>query len=264
MLFGSRQRGDTSHAANTAAGETTRPAKPAEPALEGVWLDRGGRTVLREVSAAFRGGQVTAIVGPSGSGKSSVLRCLNRLEEPEQGRVLLDGGDIRDLPPTELRRRVCMVPQTPIVFPGGVLANLEYGMNPSPGRDRLVESLETVGLSSDYLDRSSSELSVGEAQRVCIARALIRDPQVLLLDEPTSALDRDAARRIEQLIASLAQEGLTQVIVTHDLRQAERVAGAAVLIVEGEVAATGAVADAEAAWPASHRKTSGSSGEKAQ
>ncbi len=216
--------------------------------VEGLSLTRGGRRVLRDVDARFAGGRVTAIVGPSGAGKTSLLRCLNRLEEPEAGRVSLDGADIRGLPPTDLRRRVGMVFQTPVLFEGGVRANLAYGL-PSVTDEDLVAAMREAGLDQGFLERDSSALSVGQAQRICIARCLVREPEVLLMDEPTSALDKDAAARIERLIGTLAEHGLAIVLVTHDLAQARRVAHDAILLVEGAVATFGSPADIEAAWP---------------
>ena len=215
---------------------------------ESLCLDRGGRSVLTDVSASFVRGAATAIVGPSGAGKTSLLRCLNRLEEPHEGRVLLDGVDIREIDPPELRRRVGMIFQTPVIFEGGVRANLAYGLN---GVDdaALAAALDEASLSRSFLERDSSALSVGQAQRVCIARALVRRPEVLLMDEPTSALDKDAAARIEKLIRSLADLGLAIVVVTHDLDQARRVAESGMLLVEGRVVAEGSVEELELAWP---------------
>lgn len=223
-------------------------AEQSHLALEGVHLSRGGREVLHAVTVGFPRGAVTAVVGPSGSGKSSLLRCLNRLDQPEAGRVLLDGEDITRLAPTDLRCRVGMILQTPTVFEGTVESNLAYGME-QVGREHLIRCLEAADLPASYLDRASTALSVGEAQRVCIARALVRRPEALLLDEPTSALDRDAAGQIEALIGSLQARGLTMVLVTHDLGQARRVAALAVLLVDGAVAAEGTPDRVEAAWP---------------
>jgi UDP-glucose/iron transport system ATP-binding protein len=216
--------------------------------VEGLGLTRGNRPVLSDITAAFRKGVVTAVVGPSGAGKSSLLRCLNRLEEPDTGRVLLDGGDIRSLEPTSLRRRVGMIFQTPVIFEGGVRANLLYGY-PDQSEDTLARALEAAGLPGAFLDRESSALSVGQAQRVCIARALVRDPEVILMDEPTSALDRDATARIESLLGSLLERNLTIVLVTHDLGQARRVAHSGVLLMEGRIVAEGDLDAIEAAWP---------------
>ena len=209
---------------------------------------RGGRPVLHDVSTAFDAGMVTAIVGPSGAGKTSVLRCINRLEEPHEGRILLDGTDTRSIDPTELRRRVGMIFQTPVLFEGGVRANLVYGMNGVSDRD-IEDALESAGLAASFLERESSALSVGQAQRVCIARALVRRPEALLFDEPTSALDFKAAARIEDLLGSLVAGGLTLILVTHNLDQAKRVAARAVLMVDGRIVADGSPHDVERDWP---------------
>lgn len=195
----------------------------------------------------FAGGKVTAIVGPSGSGKTSLLRCLNRLEEPDAGRVVLDGVDIRTIAPTELRRRVGMVFQTPVLFEGTVRANLAYGLSDVSEAD-IGWAMREAGLKEEFLGRDSPALSVGQAQRGCIARCLVRKPEVLLMDEPTSALDKDAAARIEGLIATLADHGLTIVLVTHDLAQARRVASEAMLLVDGVVVSAGSPTEIEAAW----------------
>ena len=221
-------------------------AVPVE--VEDVSLRRAGRPVLNGVTAGFERGHTTAIVGPSGAGKTSLLRCLNRLEEPHEGRVLLDGQDVRTIDPTGLRRRVGMIFQTPILFDGGVHANLSYGLS-EVEEGRLEASLIAAGLDGGFLARESSALSVGQAQRVCIARALVRDPEVLVLDEPTSALDIKAAARVESLLRSLAERGLTLIVVTHDLEQARRVADRAALLVEGRVTAYGSPDEVASAWP---------------
>lgn len=215
--------------------------------VDNVSLTRGGRRVLERVSAAFGRGVVTAIVGPSGAGKTSLLRCLNRLEEPDEGEVHLEDADIRTLDPTELRRRVGMIFQTPVLFEGGVRANLTYGMDGVP-ESTLEGVLDAVGIAPSFLERESSALSVGQAQRVCIARALVRGPEVLLLDEPTSALDFRAAARIESLLGGLTDRGLSLVLVTHNLEQAKRVATRAVLLVEGKVIADGTPVDVADSW----------------
>jgi putative ABC transport system ATP-binding protein len=216
--------------------------------IEDLTLTRAGRVVLHGVSARFARGRVTAVVGPSGAGKSSLLRCLNRLEEPEAGRVLLDATDVRAIEPTLLRKRVGMIFQTPVLFEGGVRANLTYGLDGVSDAD-LAASLDAAGLPQTFLERESTALSVGQAQRVCIARALVRDPDVLLMDEPTSALDKDASARIEASIAGLAERALTVVLVTHDLEQAKRVAHEAILLIDGRITAAGVPDEVSAAWP---------------
>ena len=166
---------------------------------------------------------MTALVGPSGAGKSSLLRALVRLEEPAAGSVLIDGRDASELEPCELRRRVGLVAQAPVMLAGDVRANLAYGLA-EPADGALAEALAATGLDPGFMGREARELSGGEAARVAIARALTREPGALLLDEPTAALDREAAAPVEALVRSLADRGLAILIVTHDEAQAERVA----------------------------------------
>jgi putative ABC transport system ATP-binding protein len=158
---------------------------------------------------------LTAMVGPSGSGKTTLLRLLSRLDDPDSGAVLLDGVDVRDYDVLELRRRVQYVGQVPVTFPGTVADNLE---------GQTDGLLARVGLSPALASREADRLSVGEAQRLCLARALRLQPEVLALDEPTSALDTGSKAGIEALIRSLADDGLTVVMVTHDPRQANELA----------------------------------------
>jgi putative ABC transport system ATP-binding protein len=216
--------------------------------LESVCLQRGGRSVLESVSLSIEAARTTAIVGPSGAGKTSLLRCLNRLEEADEGKVSFLGTDVRLIDPSELRRRVGMIFQTPLIFEGGVRSNLCYGLRQDPGDDALEMALDSAGLTDDFLGRESDALSVGQAQRVCIARALVRGPEVLLMDEPTSALDMRASERIEGLISSLVDQGLTVVLVTHDIDQAIRVAADAALLIAGHIKATGTPEEVSTEW----------------
>jgi ABC-type iron transport system FetAB ATPase subunit len=178
---------------------------------------------------------VTALVGPSGAGKSSLLRSLVRLDEPAGGRVLVDGRDATELEPCELRRRVGLVAQAPVMLPGDVRANLAYALE-APQAAALEDALAATGLGASFMDRDARALSGGEAARVAVARALTRHPGALLLDEPTAALDREAAAPVEALVRELATRGLAIVIVTHDEAQAERVADARLEVV-GEAGA---------------------------
>jgi putative ABC transport system ATP-binding protein len=161
---------------------------------------------------------LTAMVGPSGSGKTTLLRLLNRLDDADAGTVLFDGRDVRSYDVLELRRRVQHVGQVPVTFPGSVADNLR---SPNGAIDDL---LRRVGLDPRLHARQADLLSVGEAQRLCLARALARRPDCLLLDEPTSALDVGSRREIERLVRALADEGLTVVLVTHDRDQARQLA----------------------------------------
>jgi putative ABC transport system ATP-binding protein len=205
-----------------------------------------GKVIVEDVSLAVSQGEVLCVLGPSGSGKSSFLRLLNRLGEPTSGNVFLDGKDYRELPPRELRRRMGMVTQQAFLFPGTVADNVRFGPRQRGDglTDKAVEQLLSgVGL-SEYGGREVSTLSGGEAQRVSIARALANQPIVLLLDEPTSALDEHAKGGIEALIRQIVKERqLTCVMVTHDVAQARRVADRVALFEGGRVTNAGTVAE---------------------
>ena len=195
----------------------------------------GGTEILAGVDALVPDGEVTAVVGPSGAGKSTLLRTINRLIEPSSGEVYLDGEPTGSLDPLELRRRVGMVFQIPALFGPSVREAVMYGARLA-GRDADPERLlEVVGLDPSMSGRAPETLSVGQQQRVSVARALALEPEALLLDEPTSALDEAARRKIEDLVGDLnARLGLTMVFVSHDLSQVGRVADRVVLLVEGK------------------------------
>ncbi len=182
--------------------------------------------IVDDVSLEVFRGEMLGIVGASGSGKSSLLRLLNRLDEPTSGTVYLDGIDYKTIAPRELRRRVGMVTQRPFLFPGDVASNLQFG--PRQRGEVLPDEtihalLRQVGLEG-FAGRDVVNLSGGEQQRVSLARALANRPEMLLLDEPTSALDEDAKLGIEQLIRDLATATRrTFVLVTHDREQARRI-----------------------------------------
>jgi putative ABC transport system ATP-binding protein len=194
---------------------------------------RAGKRVLHDVTMRIEPG-ATALLGPSGSGKSTILRLLNRLADPDEGVVRMHGKDVRDEDVLELRRRAMLVPQLPAPLPGTVADNVRYG--PSLiGRTVEVEPLlERAGLDSSYAQREAAQLSVGEQQRVMLARALALEPEVLLLDEPTSALDESARNEIERTLAEL-RERISIVLVTHDRAQADRLTTRTVRIEAGAV-----------------------------
>lgn len=197
-----------------------------------------GRALVDDVSFEVREGDVLALVGPSGAGKSSLLRLLNRLDEPTSGAVHVQGRDHREMPPRELRRRVGMIMQAPALFPGTVADNVRFGprQRGADVPDDTVESLLVqVGLAG-FAPRDVARLSGGEAQRVSIARAVANEPVVLLLDEPTSALDEGAKREVETLLRRvIAARRLTCVIITHDLVQAARMASHVLVLRAGRV-----------------------------
>jgi putative ABC transport system ATP-binding protein len=185
--------------------------------------------VLRGVDLDIAPG-MTAVRGPSGSGKSTLLRLLNRLADPDAGTIDYDGHDVRGLDPLDLRRRVCLVPQLPALVEGDVAHNVRLGPSLC-GREADVERcLRLAGLGEEHAGREAGRLSVGEQQRVMLARALALNPEVLLLDEPTSALDEESRAGVERTLAGLVRElDASAVVVTHDRAQAERLAGSAVL-----------------------------------
>ena len=180
-----------------------------------VRVDGDDGPIVEGFSARIPADGLTAIVGPSGCGKTTLLRLLNRLDDPDAGDVLFDGRAVGDYDVLELRRRVQLVGQVPVPFAGTVADNV------GPEWEGL---LARVGLPTALGDRPADVLSVGEAQRMCLARALGRHPECLVLDDPTSALDTASKGGVERLIRSLADDGLTIVMVTHDPRQATELA----------------------------------------
>ena len=204
--------------------------------LEGVSAERGGREVLRGIDLRIEPG-ATALLGPSGSGKSTLLRLLNRLADPERGSVKLRSEDLRSLDSLELRRRLQLVPQLPAPLPGSVAENLQYGPSLCGREADVARALELAGLDAGFADREAGRLSVGEQQRVMLARALALEPEVLLLDEPTAALDDEARAGVEQTLARLeAQLDVSTVLVTHDRDQASRLAVRIVELRDGVLA----------------------------
>ena len=201
--------------------------------IEGLGRSVSGKVILENITLDAAHGEVLALVGPSGSGKSSLLRLLNRLDEPTSGTVWLDGVDYRTVPPRELRRRVGMMLQHAYLFPGTVADNIRFGpaqRGEQLAEEQLAQLLVQVGLPG-FASRDVAELSGGEAQRVSLARILANRPSVLLLDEPTSALDESLKLRVERLILEVAAlHSLTCLWVTHDQAEARRVAGRVAVI----------------------------------
>jgi putative ABC transport system ATP-binding protein len=200
-----------------------------------VSLDIDGTTILDHVDLAIADGGITVLVGPSGAGKSTVLRLLDRLEVPTSGEVRFRGRPLADLDVLALRRRVGMVFQRPAPFPGTVRDNLLVA-DPGADEEALAAALRAARLDAAFLDRPADDLSGGEAQRMCLARTLVTQPEVLLMDEPTSALDPEARRSLERTAVRLADEGRELVWVTHDLDQARRLGGEIVVLVGGRIA----------------------------
>ncbi len=192
--------------------------------------------ILSSLDLRIERGELVTIMGPSGSGKTTLIRLINRLSEVDSGTIMLNGTDIRDYAPAELRRKVGMVFQLPVVFKGSVHDNLAFGTKLWGNNIDLDSLAKACGISDSLLNADAAQLSVGEKQRVCIARALANQPEVLLLDEPTSSLDAVNAERIEKLLLNLRKENnLTMVWITHEREQAGRIGGRRLLLKEGKL-----------------------------
>jgi putative ABC transport system ATP-binding protein len=190
--------------------------------LRDVGLERGGRAVLDSLSAEIPEGS-TALVGPSGAGKSTLLRLLNRLADPDRGKISYRGRPLDSYEPLALRRQVSLVPQLPALLEGTVESNLRYAADLAEEPLDPDETLRLAGLDPSFAARDVAKLSVGEQQRAMLARALAQHPAVLLLDEPTSALDHAARDKIEAALVELRRQlEISIVLVSHDPEQARR------------------------------------------
>jgi putative ABC transport system ATP-binding protein len=216
----------------------TKVAEVAAFELCEVALTRGRARVLDQVSAVVPAGRCTAVVGASGAGKSSLLRLLNRLDDPTSGMVRYRGTPVEQLDVLALRREVQLVAQQPVLLADTVADELRVGR-----RDLTAQAvaglLGLVGLPARFAARDTVSLSGGEAQRVCLARALALDPQVLLLDEPTAALDPASAVAIERTVRELTARGGTVVLVSHNHGQARRLAQHVLVLDDGHLVAQG-------------------------
>lgn len=204
----------------------------------------GAREVLKGISTEIQKGEVFAVIGASGSGKSTFLRCLNCLEDPTGGNIFFDGVDIAD-PSVDInihRQKMGMVFQQFNLFPHmTILRNMTIApikllkMSKEEAEARALELLDRVGL-KDRANNYPSQLSGGQKQRIAIVRALAMNPQVMLFDEPTSALDPEMVGEVLDVIKELAKEGMTMVIVTHEMGFAKEVASKVLFIDDGVIA----------------------------
>ncbi len=225
------------------AGEPGRPS--VSLAASKIHLTLGGTAVLRGVDIEVPAGSTTAVVGPSGSGKSTLLRTLNRLYEPDSGDILLDGRSVLHDDPNGLRQRIGMVFQHFNLFPHlSVLDNVALAprklrrLSGDAARELALTHLQRVGLGPKAGVRPGV-LSGGQQQRVAIARALAMAPQVMLFDEATSALDPEMVKGILELIAALGAEGMTMVVVTHEMGFARSASDTVVFMDHGKVVESG-------------------------
>jgi len=203
----------------------------------------GAKTILRDVSLVITSGEFVSIMGPSGSGKSSLLKLIVRLIDMTDGAILLEGQNILEMDVIHLRRQIGLILQDSHMFDGTVRDNLAYGpllQNKPVNEAKMLRLLPFVHLQSDILDQNAAELSGGERQRVAIVRMLMNEPKILLLDEITSALDLGTTLLVEDLIKSLqASTGITIIMISHDFEQAKRMDGTCVFLADGTVVESG-------------------------
>ena len=220
---------------------------PAAIEVRALHKSFGDLEVLKGIDFHVDRGEVVCVIGPSGSGKSTLLRCVNRLEEPTAGRIYIEGEDITDIDADvdQLRSRIGMVFQSFNLFPHlSVLRNLTIaqrrvrGRSKSEARRIARDNLERVGL-SDKVDAYPSHLSGGQQQRVAIARALSMEPDMMLFDEPTSALDPELVGEVLSVMRDLAEEGMTMMVVTHEMGFAREVGDRVVFMDAGVVVEEG-------------------------
>lgn len=200
-------------------------------------VNNGGipKNIITDFSFDFYKGRIYNILGPSGAGKSSLLRLFNRLDEITRGKILFNGKESKLYIPCRLRREIGYLFQTPHLFPTTVKDNLLF-VDSSLTDDLIISILSEVNLAPDYLLSNVEVLSVGEKQRIALARLFAMKPEIILLDEPTSALDEKNSSLLLKLIKSkVTEKGITAIIVTHDPRQALTFDGEALLIINGKL-----------------------------
>ncbi len=238
-------------ATTTATSEDLTPAAEVAVDIAAVNKYFGDLHVLRDVSISIPRGQVVVICGPSGSGKSTLIRCVNKLEEVQSGRIRVFGQDLNDrkLNLTKLRSRVGMVFQSFSLYPHmTVLENIILApmkasrLNRDEASERALALLRRVGI-PQKVDAYPAQLSGGQQQRVAIARALAMKPDIMLFDEPTSALDPEMIKEVLDVMTTLSGDGMTMLVVTHEMGFARRVADRVVFMADGSIVESAAPED---------------------
>ena len=209
----------------------------------------GGEVVaLDNISLKIRKGDIFGIIGLSGAGKSTLIRCINRLDTPTEGKILIDGQNVPDMNKQQLRqmrRKVSMIFQQFNLFAHmTVLQNVMLGpvdvlgVSKDEARERAMDLLGRVGV-AEQADKVPAQLSGGQQQRVAIARSLAMQPKAMLFDEPTSALDPEMINEVLEVMVRLAQQGMTMIVITHEMNFARRVADRVVFMADGQIVETG-------------------------
>ena len=207
----------------------------------------GDNVVLRDIDLDVHKGEVVVVLGPSGSGKSTMLRCINRLEHPTSGSIVVEGVDVcaKGVDLNKVRTHLGMVFQQFNLFPhlsvkkNVMLAQQKVLKRSKEEAERIaVEELTKVGL-AERIDFMPSQLSGGQQQRVAIARSLAMQPKAMLFDEPTSALDPEMINEVLEVMVRLAQQGMTMIVITHEMNFARRVADRVVFMADGQIVETG-------------------------
>jgi polar amino acid transport system ATP-binding protein len=211
----------------------------------------GDREILHGISFNVKKGETIVFIGPSGTGKTTLLRCINQLTEPDRGHVYIDDDEVTGCGHriSEYRQRIGMVFQNFNLFDHlTAVQNVEIApikvrkMKPAQAREKAMEELRRVGM-QDWADHYPAELSGGQAQRVSIARSLAMDPEVILFDEPTSALDPELTREVLEVMKDLAKSGMTMLVVTHEMGFARSVATEVVFMEGGRIVEQGPPAE---------------------
>lgn len=213
--------------------------------IRDVYKQFGEKKVLKGINATIKQGEVFTVIGPSGEGKSTLLRLINLLDNPTSGSILLEGVDIhRSREQQAIRRKMAMVFQKPVVFSSSVYENIAYGLHfrhvdRDTIRRKVGQALEVIDMVG-FDERKAKSLSGGEMQRVALARAMVTEPELLLLDEPTANLDPLATHKIEELVRHYNRaSGTTVIMSTHDMQQGQRLATRIGVIMQGQFAQIG-------------------------